>query len=207
MPRDPIITTRCCPTSKKSSLPPSGGVSPSAPSDPAGAAAAPAGGPGRRCPGPPAAAPAVGLGPGPGAPAEDIEARVNEEVKRMAPQVRMPGFRPGKVPPNLIRKMHGDALRGDALNGAVQDGVQKLLAEQNIRPALQPQVELDEKYEPGKDAEVRVRVEALPDVPAPQIEGLKLERLTVDADEAAVDEQVKQLATQSKRWEDAPKKR
>ncbi len=139
-------------------------------------------------------------------PAKDIEARVDQEVKRIAPQIRMPGFRPGKVPPNLIRKMHGDSLRGEALNGAVQDGVQQLLAEQNIRPALQPQVELDEKYEPGSDAEVRVSVEALPDVPAPQIDNLSIERLTVEADEAAVDEQVRQLATQSKRWEDAPKK-
>ena len=78
--------------------------------------------------------------------AEDIEARVEREVKRIAPQVRMPGFRPGKVPPNLIRKMHGEAIRGDALQGAVQDGVQQLLTEQKIRPALQPQVELDEKY-------------------------------------------------------------
>jgi trigger factor len=138
--------------------------------------------------------------------AKDIEARVDQEVKRIAPQVRMPGFRPGKVPPNLIRKMHGDSLRGDALNGAVQEGVQKLLAEQNIRPALQPQVELDEKYEPGQDAEVRVSVEALPDVPAPKIDNLSIERLTVEADEGIVDEQVKQLATQSKRWDDAPKK-
>src|SRR3954463_13469931 len=105
-------------------------------------------------------------------PAEDIEARVNEEVKRIAPQVRMPGFRPGKVPPNLIRKMHGEALQRDALQGAVQDGVQQLLEQQNVRPALQPQVELDDQYEPGKDAEVHVSVEALPDVPAPKIDGL-----------------------------------
>lgn len=139
-------------------------------------------------------------------PAEDIEARVDQEVKRIAPQIRMPGFRPGKVPPNLIRKMHGDSLRGDALQGAVQDGVQKLLTDQKIRPALQPQVELDEGYAPGKDAEVRVSLEALPDVPTPAIEGLKLERLTVEADDAAVDQQVGQLAVQSKRYEDAPKK-
>ena len=98
------------------------------------------------------------------------------------------------------------ACSGEALNGAVQDGVQQLLSEQKIRPALQPQVELDESYEPGKDAEVRVRLEALPDVPAPKIDDLKLERLTVEPDEAAVDEQVRQLASQSKRWEDAPKK-
>jgi len=139
-------------------------------------------------------------------PAEDIEARVEKEVKRIAPQIKMPGFRPGKVPPNLIRKMHGESLRGDALQGAVQDGVQQLLAEQKIRPALQPQVELNEGYEPGKDAEIRVSLEALPDVPAPSVDDLKLDRLTVEPEESAVDAQIKQLATQSKRWEDAPKK-
>ena len=138
-------------------------------------------------------------------PAKDIEARVDQEVKRLAPQVRMPGFRPGKVPPNLIRKMHGDALQRDALQGAVQDGVQQLLEEQKVRPALQPQVELDEKYEPGKDAEVRVRLEALPDVPTPKIDGLTLDRLTVDVDEAAVDDQLKQLASSAKNWVDSPK--
>ncbi len=139
-------------------------------------------------------------------PAQDIEARVDEEVKRIAPQVRMPGFRPGKVPPNLIRKMHGEALQRDALQGAVQDGVQQLLDEQKVRPALQPQVELDDQYEPGKDAEVYVSLEALPDLPPAQIDGLKLERLTVEPDESAVDQQVEQLASQSKHWEDAPKK-
>ncbi|HEY6661306.1 MAG TPA: trigger factor family protein, partial [Sphingomicrobium sp.] len=132
--------------------------------------------------------------------AKDIEARVDQEVKRIAPQVRMPGFRPGKVPPNLIRKMHGDTLQRDALSGAVQDGVQKLLEEKKLRPALQPEVELDEQYEPGKDAEVRVRLEALPEIPAPKIEGLELERLTVDVDEAAVDEQLQNLARSNKSW-------
>jgi trigger factor len=139
-------------------------------------------------------------------PAEDIEARVEQEVKRLAPQIRMPGFRPGKVPPNLIRKMHGESLRGDALQGAVQDGVQQLLSEQKIRPALQPQVELDEGYAPGKDAEVRISLEALPEVGKPSIDDIALDRLTVEPDDAAVTAQIEQLASQSKRWEDAPKK-
>ena len=75
-----------------------------------------------------------------------------------------------------------------------------------FRPALQPQVELDDQYEPGKDAEVYVSLEALPDVPPAKIDGLKLERLTVEPDEELVDEQIEQIASQSKRWEDAPKK-
>ncbi len=139
-------------------------------------------------------------------PAQDIEARLEKEVKRIAPQVRMPGFRPGKVPANLIRKMHGEALRRDALDGAVQDGVQQLLKDQNVRPALQPEVELDEKYEPGKDAEIHVRVEALPEVPAPQIADLTLDRLMVDVDDKDVEAQIAELAAQSKKWTDAPKK-
>ena len=138
-------------------------------------------------------------------PAKDIDARVDQEVKRIAPQVRMPGFRPGKVPPNLIRKMHGESLQRDALSGAVQEGVQKLLEEKNLRPAMQPEVELDDQYQPGKDAEVHIRLEALPDVQVPDIEGLKLERLTVEPDEKAVEEQIDRLLQSNKSWKDAPK--
>lgn len=137
--------------------------------------------------------------------AKEIEAKVEQEIRRIAPQVQLPGFRPGKVPPNLVRKRYGESIHGDALNSAVQDGVQKLLADHKIRPAMQPEVQLDDTYAQGKDAQVSVRVEALPDVPTPNIEGLKLERLTVAADETAVDEQIKRLADNNKSWSDAPK--
>lgn len=138
-------------------------------------------------------------------PAEDIDARVDQEVKRIAPQVRMPGFRPGKVPPNLIRKMHGESLQQDALNSVVQDSVQQLLQDQKLRPAMQPQVALEQDYEPGKDVQIKVRLEALPDVPPANIDGLKLERLTVALDESAVDEQINRLASANKSWTDAKK--
>ena len=136
--------------------------------------------------------------------AAEIDAKVDAEVKRVSPQIKMPGFRPGKVPANLVRKMHGPALTQEALNTSIQEGVQTLLSEQKLRPALQPQVSLDEGFELGKDAVVKVELEVLPDVPAPAIDGLKLERLTVPADESAIDERIQQLASQNKRHEDAP---
>src|SRR5579859_4675009 len=86
-------------------------------------------------------------------PAKDIAARVEEQVKQVAPQIRMPGFRPGKVPANIVKKMHGPALHQDALNSAVQDSIQALLTEQKLRPATQPAVDLDKDYAEGKDAE------------------------------------------------------
>ncbi len=135
--------------------------------------------------------------------AKDIEKKVDAELKRVAPQIKMPGFRPGKVPANLVRKMHGPALMQDALSSSIQEGVQTLLAEKQLRPAMQPSVELAEGYEDGKDAELKVALEVLPVVPAPAIDGLKLERLTVPADDAAVEEQLKKFADQQKKWEDA----
>ncbi|MFS0737235.1 trigger factor [Sphingomonas sp. 1P06PA] len=135
-------------------------------------------------------------------PATDIAQRIDAEIKQVAPQIKMPGFRPGKVPANLIRKMHGPALEQDALNKAVQQGVQSLLSEKGLRPAMQPSVELAD-YDSGKDAEVKVALEVLPQVPAPQIDGLKLERLTVEPGEDEIATAVDRIARQSKRFEDA----
>ena len=135
-------------------------------------------------------------------PAKDIEARVDAELKRVAPQVRMPGFRPGKVPANIVRKMHGPALLQDALNTSIQEGIQALIAEQQLRPAIQPSVALGEGYEPGKDAELTVELEVLPQVPAPAIDGIKLEKLVVPAADAVIDEQLQKFADQTKSWND-----
>jgi trigger factor len=136
-------------------------------------------------------------------PANEIIARVDAEVKSVAPQVRMPGFRPGKVPANLIKKMHGPALERQALDTAVREGVQSLISEKQLRPAMQPAVELDDDYTPGKDAEVKVTLEVLPEVPEPQIDAIKLERLTVEVPEDRINEQLNMLASQQKSYDPA----
>jgi trigger factor len=138
-------------------------------------------------------------------PAKEIEARIDAEVKKVAPQVRMPGFRPGKVPANLIRKMHGQALHSDALNASLRESIDTLMREKKLRPALQPKIDLDEGYEQGKDAELKVELEVLPEIETPSIEGLKLERLTVAVTDKEVDEELQRLATNRKSYSDAAK--
>jgi trigger factor len=136
-------------------------------------------------------------------PKADIDARVDGELRKVAPQIRMPGFRPGKVPANLVRKMHGPAIEQEALQSAVQEGVQQLIAEQKLRPAMQPQVELEEGG-PGRDAVVKVELETLPEVPAPKIDDLKLERLVVEPTDDEVDSALTRLAEGQKSFEPAP---
>src|SRR3546814_3914131 len=82
--------------------------------------------------------------------------------------------------------MHGEALSADALNKAIDQGVKDLMTKEKLRPALQPAVTLGDDYARGKDAEITVALEVLPEIAAPSIDGLKLERLTVAAGDAAV---------------------
>jgi len=138
--------------------------------------------------------------------AKDIAAKVDTEIATVAPQINMPGFRKGKVPANLVRKMHGESIHADAVNKIIQDSVQALLAEQALRPAMSPSVELNEGYAQGSDAEVKVALEVLPVVDTPDVGGLKLERLTVEVDEAAVDAAVQAIADQQKSYDVAPAK-
>ncbi|MXO74677.1 trigger factor [Altererythrobacter aerius] len=138
-------------------------------------------------------------------PAKEIDAAIEAEVKKIAPQVRMPGFRPGKVPANLVRKMHGDAIHGQVVNEQITGAVDGLMREKKLRPAMQPRVEMGEGYEQGKDVSLSVDLEVLPEIEAPTIDGLKLERLTVPVSDAEVDEAVGNIASQQKSWKDAPK--
>ncbi len=137
--------------------------------------------------------------------AAEVEARIDAEVKKIAPQVRLPGFRPGKVPANLVKKMHKDSLMQEALNSSIQEGVQKTLAENKLRPATQPHLHLDQDYAPGKDAVVDFHFEILPNISAPSTGGLKLERLQVEATDTEIDAAIKQLAENQKSYEAAAK--
>ena len=137
--------------------------------------------------------------------AADVEARIDAEVKKIAPQVQMPGFRTGKVPANLVRKMHKDALHQDALNNTIQECVQTAISDNKLRPATQPHVHLADGYEVGKDAEVDFHFEILPEIKSPAIDGIKLERMMVEATDKEVEEALQRLAEGQKSFETAAK--
>jgi len=138
-------------------------------------------------------------------PAAELAAKIDAEIKKIAPQVRMPGFRPGKVPANLVKKMHGEALHGQVVNDTIRESVDKLIRDEALRPAMQPEVGLNEDYEQGKDAAITVALEVLPTIEAPSIDGLKLERLVVPVTDAQIDEALGNIASQNKSYKDAPK--
>lgn len=137
-------------------------------------------------------------------PADALAARVEAKLAEVSKTIRMPGFRPGKVPPNLVRKMHGPALRGEALQAALNDGVNEVIASNGLRPATQPKVDVDGELADDGDARFTVSLEVLPTITDLKIGDIALEKLVVPADEAAMDAALARLAESSQRTEPAP---
>jgi trigger factor len=133
-------------------------------------------------------------------PAGEVEDQISNRLTQLGRQIRLPGFRPGKVPPSLLRQRYGSAIRGEVLEHAVQESSAETMREQNLRPALPPKVEIVSADE-GGDFEYKISVEVLPEMPQPEFNELELERLTVDVPDDDVDKAVERIAEQYRKSE------
>jgi trigger factor len=132
--------------------------------------------------------------------ADDIAARLTRRLGEVAKDVRLPGFRPGKVPVSIVRQRFGQSLLGEILQQTVDDTSAETLKEQSLRPALQPKIEID-SFEEGKDLVYSMHVELLPEIAVPELNGLVLERLKPEIGDKQIDEAVSRLAERVRKSE------
>lgn len=109
-------------------------------------------------------------------PATDIAAQKSKRLAAIARDIKIPGFRPGKVPASVIQSRYGQAVMGEVLEASVQDASEKVVSERNLRPAAQPKIELV-NFADGADLEFRMDVEVLPEITMPDFSGISLTRL------------------------------
>lgn len=136
--------------------------------------------------------------------AEDIDASIDAEVKKIQGQIKMPGFRPGKAPLSLLKKLHGKNLLGQVLDETIKTTSQAALDENDVRPAMQPKIEVI-SFDEGSDLEYSIEVEVTPEIDVPDLAKLKLERLVVEANDDQVMEAVSNIASQQKNFKKAAK--
>jgi trigger factor len=129
--------------------------------------------------------------------ASDIQSRVDARLSELGRQVRLPGFRPGKVPMPILKKRYGQTVLGEVLEQTVNDGASQAIQDKGLKPALQPKIEVT-KFEEGTDLEYRVAVELLPEITPPDFAAIVLERLVTPVAETAIDDALGRLA-QSRR--------
>src|SRR5579875_3613049 len=111
--------------------------------------------------------------------AEDLAGERARKLADIGRTIRMPGFRPGKVPQSLLQKRYGPAIMAEVLQDAVNTATDRLMSDRGLRPARQPQVDLVGAPAPDAtdDVEFKVELEVLPEITIPDLAGLSLVRL------------------------------
>ena len=135
--------------------------------------------------------------------AAELDAEVQKKLIEAQPEVEIKGFRKGKVPLAILKKQFGQRMIGDAMQDAIDGAMKDHFDKTGDRPALQPEVKMvgGDAWKEGKDVVVEMTYECLPPIPEVDASKIKLERLSVKADDAAIDEALKNLAGSAQSFE------
>src|SRR4029077_6776261 len=133
-------------------------------------------------------------------PAGELEQEIARRLDELGRQVRLPGFRPGKGPMQILRKRCGPSVRGEVLQSTLQASSAEAISERNLRPALPPKVDIVSASE-GGDLEYKMAVQLLPEIPEPSLADLAVERLVVEVPDQDVDRAIERLAEQQRKSE------
>ncbi len=140
-------------------------------------------------------------------PAADIETRRNARLTDLGRTLRLPGFRPGKVPLPVVRQRFGTAVTAEVLEESVKGATQQVLSERGLRPAVQPKVDLISK-DPGvgmtADLEFNIELELLPEIELPDFAAIALTRLKAEVSDDTVDKTLADIAGRNRGLEDIP---
>jgi len=137
-------------------------------------------------------------------PAAELNQKLDAKLKEVAPQMKLKGFRPGKVPMSHVKKTFGRDLMGEIVNDALNTSSQKALDDAKVRPAAPAEMKLtsdmDKVIAGTEDLAYEMALEVMPDFTPTDIKKLKLERPTYEASDADLDEALTELAGQAKSY-------
>jgi len=139
-------------------------------------------------------------------PASDIDSRAKAKLAELGKNLRLPGFRPGKVPANLVRQRYGSSVMAEVLQDTVNGIADRVIADRQLRPAGRPMVSLEGEppiaAEAAADLNIKVEMELLPDIVLPDLSAISLTRLRAEPSEEAVSTALDNLAKRSAVLED-----
>lgn len=132
--------------------------------------------------------------------AADIDRHVDTRLQEVGKTVKIAGFRPGKVPLDILKKRYGKAVMGEVLEMAVNEASAKVIQDNNLRPALQPKIEVKE-FDDGKDLIYTMAVDLLPEIKVMDLKSIKVEKPVVKVEKKEVDEALQRIAKGNRQTE------
>jgi len=130
-------------------------------------------------------------------PAADIESRRSKRLAELGRTLRLPGFRPGKVPTTVVKQRYGTAVSAEVLEQSVSEATQQVLTDRGLRAATQPKIELV-NANPALDLEFKLELELFPDIAMPDFAAIELTRLKAEPSAEQVDRALDDLATRQR---------
>lgn len=132
-------------------------------------------------------------------PVEAIREAEEKTARRYASSVRLPGFRPGKAPPQLVKKRFKDAIRQQVIESLVQEAFQEVIDREQLKVASQPHVH-DLKFNEGEPLTFELHVEVRPEISLGRTQGFRVSRPSGDVTDEQVREQIEQMREQKATW-------
>ncbi len=132
-------------------------------------------------------------------PAEDVRAATERTARRYASKVRVPGFRAGKAPPQMVLKRFADAIRQETIESIVQEAYKKVVEQENLKVAAQPHVH-DLKFTEGEPLTFNLHVEVRPEIALARLAGFRVTRTERAVTEEHVRAQIDQVREQRATW-------
>lgn len=127
-------------------------------------------------------------------PANDIDTRVDAKLQEVGKTIRIQGFRPGKVPMNILKQRYGKAILGEILEEAVNQTSQDVLKDKSLRPAMQPKIEV-KSFDENQDLVYSMNFEVLPEIKLADFKGIKLEKAIAEISEETLNESLETIAS------------
>jgi trigger factor len=138
-------------------------------------------------------------------PATDLASKVDQRLLQLKDQVRMNGFRPGKVPVAHLKRMYGRAVMAETIEAAVREANAQIITERGFKLAREPKITLPEEegavdqiVDGKSDLAYTMAIEIMPSIELADFKGIELEKLNAEVTATEVDEAVKRIAEQSR---------
>jgi trigger factor len=136
----------------------------------------------------------------------EIERQVSAKLGEISKRVKLPGFRPGKIPMPLLKQRYGASVMGEVLEKTVSDTSGKAVADQGLRPAMRPKIDIT-SFDEGGDLEYTMAVEVLPEIGEIKLKGITLDKPVFAVGETDLDEALAKIAERHKSSEPVKTKR
>ena len=127
--------------------------------------------------------------------------KLDEKLNELQNKVQLKGFRPGKVPTNIIKNQFGKAIYGEVIDGILKETSSKAIEDNKIKVAGQPKIDL-KTFGEGKDLDYTIELETLPEIKVKPLNTIKAIEYNVDIDKNIIDKRISEIAKSQQNFND-----